>query len=74
MTIDNETRNKLEELHIPIYESRLHITREEYPRIIYPELTEYDFCTSHPSEYNISKTAQGIYNYLKYKREHLNEI
>ena len=51
-------------------QNRIVITPEEYCRINYYELTEFDFSTSHPNPYNISKTYRGVSEYLTYKRKH----
>lgn len=49
---------------------RLRITPDEYSRIYY-EISEADFNTSGPNLQRIDKLARGIYEYLKFKRKHM---
>ena len=67
--------NKKQEDRMAIFQDNIiKIGQDEYSRLWCRELTEHDFNTSSPNPYRIEKIAKGIDEYLKYKRNHIEDF
>ena len=67
--------NKKQEDRMSIFQDNIiKIGQDEFSRLWGGELTEFDFSTSSPNSYRIEKIARGIDEYLKYKRNHIEDF
>lgn len=69
-----ENNKKQEDRMTTFQDNKITISQDEYSRLWCGELTEHDFSTSSPNPYRIEKIARGIDEYLKYKRNHIEDF